>query len=93
MSRKGTHGPCRAMSRTSRKVRRIVAAVAMRPRQTVLRHVLLDDDLGLDMLDRLEIVVACQNATGAFVEGEDGWWTVGDVIDACRNAVIYGECR
>ncbi|MBY4640298.1 hypothetical protein K6L44_09930 [Gluconacetobacter entanii] len=81
------------MSRTSRKVRRIVARVAMRPRRSVRAHMLLDDDLGLDTLDRLEIVVAAQNATGAFVQGENGWQTVGDVIAACRAAVIYGECH
>ena len=80
------------MSRTSRKARRIVAAVAMFPRQCIQPDTRLDD-LGLDMLDRMEIVVAAERATGGFVQGENDWQTVGDVIAACRAAVIYGECQ
>ncbi|MCW4589356.1 phosphopantetheine-binding protein [Gluconacetobacter entanii] len=80
------------MSRTSRKARRIVAAVAMFPRQCIQPDTRLDD-LGLDMLDRIEIVVAAERATGGFVQGENEWQTVGDVIAACHAAVIYGECH
>lgn len=80
------------MSRTSRKARRIVAAVAMLPRQCIQPDTRLDG-LGLDMLDRIEIVVAAERATGGFVQGENDWQTVGDVIAACCTAVIYGECQ
>lgn len=80
------------MSRTSRKARRIVAAVAMVPRQRIQPDMRLDD-LGLDMLDRMEIVVAAESATGGPVQGENDWQTVGDVIASCRAAVIYGDCQ
>lgn len=80
------------MSRVSRKVRRIVADIALRPRWCIRPDTRLDD-LGLDMLDRMEIVVAAHRTMGACVEGENEWRTVGDVIVSCRDAVMYGECH
>jgi acyl carrier protein len=80
------------MSRVSRKVRRIVADIALRPRWCIRPDTRLDD-LGLDMLDRMEIVVAARRTMGACVEGENEWRTVADVITTCRDAVMYGDCH
>lgn len=80
------------MSRVSCKVRRIVADIALRPRWCIRPDTRLDD-LGLDMLDRMEIVVTAHRTMGACVEGENEWRTVGDVITTCRDAVMYGDCH
>lgn len=66
------------------KLKKIIAETASVDEDSITRETSFKDDLGLDSLDLMEIVMACEEYLGTTIEDEDlqGIETVGDAIDA-----------